>query len=102
MNAPPPSYENTLAGPDKVLDASSYTSDKLDKPVKIRYSEVDAKTYPTMSVYTMFKKTMTAFPSHNALAFKANNSQTEWAYFDYSEYWKICNKAAKSFIKVDK
>ena len=96
----PPRYSPSLTGPDTILNAYSFTSSKLNQPVKLRLSEVDMEKYPPLSVYTMFKRTVEKMPHHNALAFKATNSQSQWAYFTYEEYWKICNKAAKSFIKV--
>ena len=93
----PPSYSN---GPDMVLRAHSFTSTKLDQPVKLRIGEIDEQKYVPISIYSMFKKTAETKPSHKAIGFKNSNSQIEWAYFSFEEYWKICNKAAKSFIKV--
>ena len=89
-----------MAGPDTVLHATSFTSYKLSQPVILKLGEIDAKKYPPLSVYSMFKNTVDLSPHHNALAFKTSNPQTKWAYFTYEEYWKICNRAAKSFIKV--
>ena len=92
-----PIYSN---GPDMILNANSFTSTKLDQPVKIRLSEIDHQKYVPISIYNMFKKTAEARPNHKAIGFKTSSSQKEWAYFTYEEYWKIANKAAKSFIKV--
>ena len=91
---------HSMSGPDKIVDAPSYTSNKLNQPVKLRLSEQDQAQYPSMSIYTMLKTVADTMPEQNALAFKATSAQTNWVYFNYSEYFKICNKAAKSFIKV--
>jgi hypothetical protein len=88
-------------GPDKIMPAQSYTSNKLDQPVKLKIGELDQKHYPPISIYSAFEKTVKARPDFPALAYKPKAGDP-WAYFSYSEYWKICIKAAKSFIKVFK
>jgi hypothetical protein len=94
--------ENVLwsAGPDKLMPAESYYSTKLDQPVKLRLGELDAKKYPPISIYTSFKKTVDMRPDHDALCYKPK-PDGPWLQFSYLEYWKMCNKAAKSFIKVN-
>ena len=34
------------------------------------------------------------------MAYKLDSNSTEWIKITYSEYWSLCNKAAKSFIKL--
>lgn len=99
-----PSYQvavgNTWsAGPDKIMPAESHTSTKLNQPVKLKTGELDLKHFPPLSIYSAFAKTAKARPDYPALAYKQNH-ESPWAYFSYSEYWKMCVKAAKSFIKV--
>ncbi len=84
-------------GPDELIPACSYYASSLGTPVKLRSKEQDAKKYPTMSMYSMFKHTVDANPSHPALAYKAAG---RWHFFSYAEYWRMCQKAAKSFIKL--
>jgi hypothetical protein len=87
-------------GPDMLVEAHSFTSSKLNQAVRLRIGEVDWNRYVPISIYSLFKKTVDKKPEHKAICFKSSNAQREWAYFTYEEYFKICNKAAKSFIKV--
>lgn len=84
-------------GPDNLMPADSYFSKKLDQPVLLRSKDIDKAKYPIISIYTAFKQTVDKNPSFPALAHKIDN---QWVYFTYEEYWKMCIKAAKSFIKV--
>jgi hypothetical protein len=86
------------SGPDELMLANSFYSNKLNIPVKLRSNEIDAKKYPVMSIYTVFKKTVNQQPNHHALVYKGDNSS--YIYLTYNEYWKKCTTAAKSFIKV--
>jgi hypothetical protein len=94
--------ENVLwsAGPDKLMPAESFISNRLDQPVKLRLGEADAKKYPPISIFTAFKKTVDQRPDHDALCYKID-PEGQWLRFSYLEYWKMCHKAAKSFIKVN-
>ena len=97
-----PSYYTNKAwnyGPDKLMPAESFMSTRLDSPVKLKLGEIDAKKYPPLSLYTVFKKTVDSRPDHDALVYKAK-PDGPWLKFSYLEYWKMCNKVAKSFIKV--
>lgn len=86
-------------GPDEIMPAESFYSTTLSEPVNLRLNDNEIQEYPPMSIYTMFKKTVDQNPNQDALAFKPND-KGDWAKFTYLEYWKMCNKAAKSFIKV--
>jgi hypothetical protein len=86
-------------GPDNLYPADSFVSTDLSKGVKIRLADNNAVKYKPMSIYTMFKNTVDKNPDHEALAFKPDPNGP-WCKFSYLEYWKIVNKAAKSFIKV--
>ena len=90
-------YEN---GTDTLLPAESYTCSRLDQVVKLRVSKSsDLVKYPPLSVYSMFKRTASIRPNHDALVFKTSASD-DWQRITYANYWRICNQAAKSFIKV--
>ncbi len=90
-------YQNPV-GPDQLCAADSIYSNRLDKPVLLRSKPVDSKKFPPMSLYTMFKNTVDKGPNNKAIAYKSNGV---WCYFTYTEYFNICIKAAKSFIKVN-
>lgn len=84
-------------GPDELIPCDSFYSNSLGTAVKLRSKDNDDKRYPTMSMYTMFKRTVDANPNHPALAYK---SADKWCFFSYAEYWRMCLKAAKSLIKL--
>jgi hypothetical protein len=86
-------------GPDKIISTDSEFVSKLNQACKIRLDDLDSKIVPPLSIYTMFKRTVDQKPNHDALVFK-NNPNGEWIRFSMLEYWRICRKAAKSFIKV--
>lgn len=86
-------------GPDKIIPTDSVFVNKLNQASKIRLDELDSKIVPPLSIYTMFKRSVDQKPNHDALVFK-NTPDGEWIRFSLLEYWKICRKAAKSFIKV--
>ena len=88
-------------GPDKIAPADSLMSTSLTKPVKLRLSDPDSGIFPPISVYTLFRQTVAKKPDFVALAFKSNLTDA-WTYWTYQHYWDMCNKAAKSFIKVNK
>jgi hypothetical protein len=85
-------------GPDQLIPTTRIHTDTLHLPVKIDLRDGDLKKYPPMSIYTMFKRTVDKRPDHVALCFKKNN---QWVRLTFLEYWKITQKAAKSFIKVN-
>lgn len=83
-------------GPNTLYPAKSLTTTKLDEGVTLRISE-DAVKIKTQSIYTKFQTVVDEIPMYPALAYKLKE---KWIYINYAEYWKLCNKAAKSFIKV--
>lgn len=52
---------------------------------------------PTMTVNQMFTSTVQRFGNYNALGWKEGE---QWKTMTYSEYYKSCRTAAKSFLKV--
>ena len=51
------------------------------------------------TVGQMFKETVRQLPDHPALTYKEGE---EWKNITYSEYYGLCVRAAKSFVKVGK
>ena len=86
------------SGPDELIPADSFYSQKLDIPVKLRSKEIDQQKYPIMSLFSAFKQTVRQKRDHLALAYKQNNA---WVYLTYLEYWNKCARAARSFIRVN-
>ena len=87
-------------GPDKHIPCDNYIATRLDQPVKLRVRKEEEDMYPSMSLYSMFKKTVELKPDHEAIAFKLNPDDSYWTKWTFFEYWNICEKASKSFIKV--
>jgi long-chain-fatty-acid--CoA ligase ACSBG len=85
------------SGPDELMPSDSFYSSKLNISVKLRSKETDKNKFPIKSIYTTFKKTVQDRPDHPAIAFKNNDT---WNYFNYADYWRICNQASRSFIKI--
>ena len=90
-------YHLNSEGPDQLCAANSIYSHSLASPVLLRSKPVDINKFPPMSLYTIFTNTVSSMPHHNALGYKKNDL---WCFITYREYFKICIKAAKSFIKV--
>ena len=84
-------------GPDTFFPSSSLTASKLDEGVNLRYGD-DIMQIKSESIYTKFRTVVEEIPMYPALAYKENE---KWVYVKYEEYWKLCNQAAKSFIKVN-
>lgn len=87
-------------GPDKLCPAESYFATRLDEAVSLRCTEPDLKKFPPLSVYSIFKQTVSQRPDHPALAFKKSGDDDNFTMLSYLEYWRVAHKAAKSFIKV--
>lgn len=83
-------------GPDKICPADSFYSTSLDNPVMLRQGP---DKFKPISIYTMFKNLVDENPYHYALAYKTK-IDNEWTKVTFSDYWKLCHKAAKSFIQV--
>jgi long-chain-fatty-acid--CoA ligase ACSBG len=91
-----------LVRSDKLAQADSYTSSDLSKAVKLRGDESSFEKYPPFTIYSIFKQTVEQRPLHNALAFKPKSdpNSASWIYLNYTDYFEICKKAAKSFISL--
>lgn len=86
-------------GPDKVMPAEGYTSNKLEKPVKLRSRCEEEKLIhlKPQSLYSIFKKTVVRAPTRTALVSYENGHEKK---VTYEQYWKICHDAAKSLIHL--
>ena len=91
--------KNWCAGPDMLIPADSYQTFKLDGAVKLRLDAKNEAQFTPISIYTMFKRTVDAKPNHPALAYQLE-SDGEWFEYSYMDYWVLCHKAARSFIKL--
>ncbi|CAF0978778.1 unnamed protein product [Brachionus calyciflorus] len=86
-------------GPDQLCPADSTMSSQLSQPVRLRLTDLDKVKYPPISIFSMFQRTVKSKPDHDALAYKPT-ADSEWLKFSFEEYWKMCQKAAKSLIKL--
>ena len=68
-------------------------SDGADLAVGVKGIEA----IPPITVGKMFQETVGKFPSHPALRYK---EEGEWKTITYQEYYQLCIKASKSFLKV--
>ena len=59
------------------------------------HDEVNQAITPTVG--QIFKETVEKFPMHPALKYKEDET---WKTITYTEYYNLCIKAAKSFLKV--
>ena len=59
------------------------------------HDEVNLAITPTVG--QIFKETVEKFPMHPALKYKEDET---WKTITYTEYYNLCIKAAKSFLKV--
>ena len=68
-----------------------------DEEVDLAIGESGIEAEEPMTVGQLFKKAVQKFPTHDALKYKENG---KWKAITYSEYYNLCIKAAKSFLKV--
>ena len=87
------------AGPDHIMPIESYMSTSMNKPVKLRINDTTDRKIPPISIYSMFKSVVDARPDHPALVFQ-NSMDEPWETYSYMDYWILCHKAARSFIKL--
>ena len=90
-------YYAEPVGPDQLCAASSMYSSDLNVPVSLRSNLNDRTKYLPISIYTMFKKTVDLRPDQKALAYQVAGT---WCFYSYKDYWRLCIKSAKSFIKL--
>ena len=89
-------------GPDQLIGdelATKLTTTQPDGIVQLRRYEQDGfeKQYPPLSVPTMLKSAAETCPKNTAMAVKRNGSWMKW---NYEEYYKQSQMAAKAFIQL--
>ncbi len=86
---------------DRLAPCDSFTTSDITKGVKLRMTDTDAKLYPPITIYSMFRKTVDERPNHPALGYKTiSDTNGTFTIMNFSEYFKVCHRVAKSFIKV--
>jgi hypothetical protein len=86
---------------DTLAPYESFTTSEITKGVKLRMTDTDAKLFPPITLYTMFRKTVDERPNHPALGYKTlSDTNGTFTIMTFSEYFKMCHRVAKSFIKV--
>ena len=86
---------------DTLVQSDSFTTSDITKGVKLRMTDTDAKLFPPITIYSMFRKTVDERPNHPALGFKTiSDTNGTFTIMTFSEYFKICHRVAKSFMKV--
>ena len=68
-----------------------------DEEVDLAIGESGIEAEEPMTVGQLFKYAVEKFPTHDALKYKENG---KWKAITYAEYYDLCIKAAKSFLKV--
>ena len=74
------------------------TSDPAE-PVDFAFNDTKIGSIEPITIGAMFKKTKERFPNHPALAYEVEGKEG-WTKITYTEYYDLCVKAAKSFLKV--
>ena len=67
------------------------------KPVDVAVGEVGLAAAEPITIGRMFQETVKTFPGNPALAFK---DQDTWTTIIYTDYYDLCIRAAKSFLKL--
>ena len=65
--------------------------------VDLAIGESDTEAMKPITVGQLFQKTVEKLPRHAALKYKEDGT---WKTFTYNEYYELCIRAAKSFLKV--
>ena len=65
--------------------------------VKLRMGDSGAAAEPPVTVHEAFNRAVERFGSYTALSWKEGE---QWKKYSYSDYYKACRTAAKSFLKV--
>ena len=68
-----------------------------DEEVDLAIGESGIEAEEPMTVGQLFKNAVEKVPTHDALKYKENG---KWKAITYAEYYDLCIKAAKSFLKV--
>ena len=77
---------------------TKYFSLQPDDPVELLIGKSGVAAVEPTTVGAFFKDSVERFPSTPALAFKGADGQ--WNGVTYTQYYNLCVRAAKSFLKV--
>ena len=69
----------------------------ISRTLELQLGKEGFAATPPVTVGELFRATKEHFPSNAALAYKEADS---WKKISYTEYYDLCVRAAKSFIKV--
>lgn len=86
------------AAPKRPPRVKVRTSDPAD-PVDFAYNDTPMGSTEPITIGALFKKTKERFPNHPAMAYEVAGKEG-WTKVTYTEYYDLCIKAAKSFLKV--
>ena len=67
------------------------------EPVDVAVGEVGLAAAKPITIGRMFQEAVEKFPENPALAFKDGDT---WTTIIYTDYYNLCIRAAKSFLKV--
>ncbi|XP_072537451.1 long-chain-fatty-acid--CoA ligase ACSBG2 isoform X2 [Salminus brasiliensis] len=79
------------------VTGSELWTSRRDGEVKLRMGDSGPAAEPPVTVHQAFARTVERFGSYTALCWKEGE---QWKKISYSEYYKTCRIAAKSFLKL--
>ena len=77
---------------------TKYFSLQPDDPVELLIGESGITAEEPISVGAFFKEAVRNYPDTTALGYKGEDG--EWVKLTYTQYYDMCVRAAKSFLKV--
>uniref|UniRef100_A0A1A9W6S3 long-chain-fatty-acid--CoA ligase n=1 Tax=Glossina brevipalpis TaxID=37001 RepID=A0A1A9W6S3_9MUSC len=80
--------------------AVSYTSSRLQDPVKLRLEKEDLILYKIQSIPEVFDEACKQYGEMPALAFKSKRSSNDWRYITYNEYNHQVHKIALLLLQL--
>ena len=72
---------------------------EISRTLDLQIGKEGFTAVPPVTVGQLFRATKERFPSNEALAYKEGES---WKKINYTAYYDLCVRAAKSFLKVKK
>lgn len=76
--------------------STRYWTTQCDGEVQLRIGK-NRENEPPITVPDMIMSAATKYAHYLAIGFKYNNS---WQFLTYAEYYEVCRRAAKAFLKV--
>lgn len=72
---------------------------EISRPLEIQVGKEGYAAAAPVTVGQLFRATKESFPDNVALSWKEGDS---WKKTTYTEYYELCVRAAKSFLKVER